>query len=187
MSDATGIMHYVNVEAEIMNIATENIRYATGQSSLGYVLVGVSEKGVCAIFMADTRQALLSELKQAFPRAQLTEENDILSHLTDEVVTFISHPGSPRNFELDVRGTEFQRRVWQALMSIPAGETRTYQQIATELGDVDAVRAVAGACAANVLAVAVPCHRVVRKDGSLSGYRWGTGRKRQLLNTEAVL
>lgn len=169
-----------------MNTFRENIRYAMGQCSMGYMLVAVSEKGVSAIFMADTQQALFLELFLTYPNAQLTEEKESLLHLTENVTVLIDNPRANRTFDLDIRGTNFQRRVWQALTDIPVGETRTYQQIAVALGDANAVRAVAGACAANVLAVAIPCHRVVRKDKSLSGYRWGTERKCRLLNVEAA-
>ncbi|MDI6934684.1 methylated-DNA--[protein]-cysteine S-methyltransferase [Pantoea sp. EABMAA-21] len=184
---AEAILCSLNMETVNMNTSIEKIRYAIAQSVLGYFLVATSEKGVCAIFMADETESLLSELKQTFPRAQLTEENHALSSLSQDVAAYISHPDSSRRFKLDVRGTPFQQRVWKALRAVPAGETRTYQQIAGELGDKGAVRAVAGACAANVIAVAIPCHRVIRKDGSLSGYRWGIGRKRQLLSSEIVL
>ncbi|MDI6949540.1 methylated-DNA--[protein]-cysteine S-methyltransferase, partial [Serratia sp. Se-RSmG] len=131
------------------------------------------------------KNALVGELRQAFPGARLTENPDGLREILKKVTAFVDVPGTGVAFALDIRGTDFQRRVWQALRAIPSGETRTNQQIATSLGDADAVRAVAGACAANVLAVVVPCHRVVRKDGTLSGFRWGIPRKRQLLQMEA--
>lgn len=168
-----------------MNIYSENIRYAMGLCTLGNILAASSEKGVCAIFLGDDCEALMNELRAAYPRAQLTNQQHTLQNLMEKIAAFIDAPATGVSFGLDIRGTDFQQRVWHALSAIPAGETRTYQQIATALGDAGAVRAVAGACAANVLAVAVPCHRVVRKDGSLSGYRWGIERKRQLLDQEA--
>ncbi|WP_069476670.1 methylated-DNA--[protein]-cysteine S-methyltransferase [Raoultella ornithinolytica] len=168
-----------------MSTYSENIHYAMGLCTLGNILVASSEKGICAIFLGDDGEAVMNELRAAYPRAQLTDQQHTMQSLLEKVVAFIDTPETGVTFGLDIRGTDFQQRVWQALIAIPAGETRTYQQIATALGDADAVRAVAGACAANVLAVAVPCHRVVRKDGSLSGYRWGIERKRQLLDLEA--
>lgn len=168
-----------------MNIHSEDIQYTTGITVLGFILVATSDTGVCAVFLGDDKNAQVGELRQAFPGARLTENPDGLGEILKKVTAFVDVPGTGVAFALDIRGTDFQRRVWQALRAIPSGETRTYQQIATSLGDADAVRAVAGACAANVLAVVVPCHRVVRKDGTLSGFRWGIPRKRQLLQMEA--
>lgn len=162
-----------------------DIRFAIGQCSLGAILVAQSERGVCAILLGDDPQALLQELQDQFPRANLIGGDAQFEQLVARVVGFIEAPSIGLELPLDVRGTAFQQRVWQALREIPPGATASYAEIAARIGAPRAVRAVAQACAANHLAVAIPCHRVVRSDGNLSGYRWGVARKRELLEREA--
>lgn len=161
------------------------IRFAIGQCSLGAILVAASERGVCAIHLGDDPEALVRELQDSFPRAALIGGDADFEKLVSRVVGFVEAPRLGLDLPLDVRGTAFQQRVWQALREIPAGKTVSYTDIARRIGAPKAVRAVAGACAANTLAVAIPCHRVVRTDGSLSGYRWGVERKRVLLERES--
>ncbi|AZC27025.1 bifunctional DNA-binding transcriptional regulator/O6-methylguanine-DNA methyltransferase Ada [Pseudomonas sessilinigenes] len=161
-----------------------DIRFAVGQCSLGAILVAQSERGVCAILMGDDPNLLVEELQDKFPKANLIGADDSFERLVAQVVGFIEAPAIGLNLPLDLRGTAFQERVWQALRSIPAGSTVSYTEIARRIGAPRSCRAVAQACAANSLAVAIPCHRVVRSDGNLSGYRWGVERKRQLLERE---
>ena len=161
------------------------IEFAIGESSLGAILVARSQRGVCAISLGDDPDALLRELQDRFPRAELVGGDPGFERLIAQVVGFIEQPNLGLDLPLDVRGTAFQQRVWDALRKIPAGETASYAQIAQRIGSPTAVRAVAQACAANTLAVAIPCHRVVRSDGGLSGYRWGVERKRALLLRES--
>ncbi len=163
-----------------------SIHFAIGQSSLGNVLVGATDRGVCAIFMGDDRDALVKDLKRRFPAAQLIPGDKHFTTTVSAVVKLVETPAAAFTLPLDVRGTAFQQRVWQALRMIPPGRTATYTDVAKKIGAPQAVRAVAGACAANPVAVVVPCHRVVRSDGSLSGYRWGVKRKRALLDREAA-
>jgi AraC family transcriptional regulator, regulatory protein of adaptative response / methylated-DNA-[protein]-cysteine methyltransferase len=165
--------------------ANADIRFAIGECSLGSILVARSELGVCAILLGDDPDALARDLQDRFPRATLIGGDAEFEQLVAQVVGFVEAPGLGLDLPLDVRGTAFQRRVWQALTEIPAGTTATYTEIAGRIGSPRAVRAVAQACAANALAVAIPCHRVVRNDGGLSGYRWGVERKRALLQREA--
>lgn len=165
--------------------ATVEIRFAIGECSLGSILVARSDRGVCAILLGDDPEALARDLQRRFPRAELIGDDPEFDELVAAVVGFVEAPGLGLDLPLDVRGTAFQQRVWQALREIPAGETVSYAEVAGRIGAPAAVRAVAGACAANPLAVAIPCHRVVRTDGSLSGYRWGVERKRALLEREA--
>ena len=162
-----------------------DIRFAIGECSLGAILVAQSERGVCAILLGDDPNALARNLQDRFPRANLIGGNRTFEQLVARVVGFVEAPAIGLDLPLDVRGTAFQQRVWQALRDIPAGVTASYSEIARRIGSPKAVRAVAGACAANMLAVAIPCHRVVRNDGGLSGYRWGVERKRALLAREA--
>ncbi|SMF65632.1 DNA-O6-methylguanine--protein-cysteine S-methyltransferase /Transcriptional regulator Ada [Tistlia consotensis] len=162
------------------------IRFAVGECSLGSILVACSAKGVCAILLGDDPDALARELQDRFPKAELIGGDPDFEALVARVIGFVEAPGLGLDLPLDVRGTAFQRRVWQALREIPAGSTASYAEIAERIGDPKAVRAVAGACAANSLAVAIPCHRVVRTDGALSGYRWGVERKRRLLERESA-
>jgi AraC family transcriptional regulator of adaptative response/methylated-DNA-[protein]-cysteine methyltransferase len=162
------------------------IRFAVGETSLGAVLVAATDKGVCAIMLGDDPDALARELQDRFPRAELTGEDPAFERTVAQVVGLIEAPGHRLDLPLDIRGTAFQERVWQALRAIPPGRTATYAEIASAVGQPKAVRAVAQACAANPLAVAIPCHRVVRADGDISGYRWGVERKRELLGREAA-
>ncbi|MGZ8392074.1 MAG: bifunctional DNA-binding transcriptional regulator/O6-methylguanine-DNA methyltransferase Ada [Gemmatimonadales bacterium] len=162
-----------------------DIRFAVGECSLGSILVARSEIGVCAILLGDDPDTLARNLQDRFPKATLIGGDAEFEQLVARVVGFVEAPGLGLDLPLDVQGTAFQRRVWQALQEIPAGSTVSYAQIAGRIGSPKAVRAVAQACAANPLAVAIPCHRVVRNDGGLSGYRWGVERKRALLEREA--
>ena len=162
------------------------IRFAIGQCSLGAILVAATEAGVCAILLGDDPQALVQDLQDRFDRAELVGADPQFETLVAKVVGFVEQPGLGLDLPLDVRGTAFQQRVWQALRDIPAGETASYAAVAEKIGQPSAVRAVARACAANALAVAIPCHRVVRNDGALSGYRWGVERKQALLEREAA-
>lgn len=164
---------------------SERIAFAVGRSSLGAVLVAASDRGVCAILMGDDPAALELELGGRFPRATLTADDIALERAMTPVLSLIEAPRAGLDLALDVRGTAFQRRVWQALRELPAGSTASYAEVAVRIGAPAAVRAVAQACAANRLAVAIPCHRVVRQDGTLSGYRWGAERKRALLDRES--
>ncbi|MEA2828728.1 MAG: AraC family transcriptional regulator [Actinomycetota bacterium] len=161
------------------------VRFGVGQCSLGSVLVAATDAGVCAIFLGDDPDALVHDLEDRFRGATLTGGDAPFEQWMAAVVALVDDPSTGLNLPLDVRGTAFQQRVWQALRAIPAGRTATYGEIAATIGAPTAVRAVAAACAANQLAVAIPCHRVVRTDGSLSGYRWGVDRKRLLLEREA--
>jgi AraC family transcriptional regulator of adaptative response/methylated-DNA-[protein]-cysteine methyltransferase len=167
--------------------AASTIRFAVGECSLGAILVAQSETGVCAILLGDDPDLLIEELEQRFPRAALVAGDPEFERLVSQVVGFVEAPRVGLDLPLDIRGTVFQRRVWQALRAIPAGETASYREIAERIGAPKSVRAVAGACAANGLAVAIPCHRVVKADGGLSGYRWGVERKRALLDREGNL
>jgi AraC family transcriptional regulator of adaptative response/methylated-DNA-[protein]-cysteine methyltransferase len=162
-----------------------DIRFAIGECSLGAILVAQSDRGVCAILFDDDPDALARDLQDRFPKANLIGGDRAFEQLVATVVGFVEAPALGLDLPLDVRGTAFQQRVWQALRDIPAGITVSYSDIAQRIGSPNAVRAVAGACAANMLAVAIPCHRVVRNDGGLSGYRWGVERKRTLLAREA--
>ena len=166
--------------------ANSDIRFAVGQCSLGAILVAQSSRGVCAILLGDDPNDLVHELQDKFPRANLQGAEPDFEQLIARVVGFIEAPGIGLNLPLDLRGTAFQERVWQALQSIPVGTTASYAEIAQRIGAPKATRAVAQACGANCLAVAIPCHRVVRSDGQLSGYRWGVERKRQLLEREGA-
>jgi AraC family transcriptional regulator of adaptative response/methylated-DNA-[protein]-cysteine methyltransferase len=161
------------------------IRFAVGECSLGSVLVAATGQGVCAILLGDDPEALVRELQDRFPRAELAGGDAAFDQWVAQAVGLVEQPGLGHHLPLDVRGTAFQRRVWETLRQIPPGATATYAQIAERLGRPGAARAVAQACAANPLAVAIPCHRVVRRDASLSGYRWGVERKAELLRREA--
>ena len=162
-----------------------DIRFAIGECSLGAILVGRSQKGVCAILMGDDPEELALDLQDRFPRANQIGGDAEVRQLVSSVVNFVEAPRLGLELQLDVRGTPFQRRVWQALRKVPAGSTVSYADLAKRIGAPKAVRAVAQACGANAIAVAIPCHRVVRNDGALSGYRWGIARKRALLEREA--
>lgn len=164
--------------------AGTEIYFAIGECSLGAILVARSERGLCAILLGDDPETLARDLKDRFPKADLIGGDGEFEQLVSQVVGFIDAPVRGLALPLDIRGTAFQQRVWRALCDIPLGSTATYSEIAQRIGSPKAVRAVARACAANALAVAIPCHRVVRTDGSLSGYRWGVNRKRALLDKE---
>lgn len=164
--------------------ANRAIRFAVGQCSLGSILVAASDVGICAILMGDDPDELSRDLQDRFPRADLIGGDAEFEGLVATVVGFVEAPAIGLDLPLDVRGTAFQQRVWQALREIPSGKTASYTDIAVRIGSPKSVRAVAQACGANALAVAIPCHRVVRNDGGLSGYRWGVERKRVLLEKE---
>lgn len=165
--------------------ADTDIRFAVGQCSLGAILVTQSERGICAISLGDDPQALVRDLEDRFPRANLIGGDAAFEGTVAQVVGFVENPARGLDLPLDIRGTAFQQRVWQALRELPAGARVSYREVAERIGSPRAVRAVAQACGANTLAVAIPCHRVVRTDGDLSGYRWGIARKAALLAREA--
>ncbi len=162
------------------------IRFAVGECWLGSILVAATEKGVCAILLGDDPAALVRELQDRFPKARLIGGDAGFEDMVAKVVGFVEAPGLGLELPLDVRGTAFQQRVWQALREIPVGTTASYAEIAKRIGRPKSVRAVAQACASNAVAVAIPCHRVVRTDGALSGYRWGVERKQALLAREGA-
>jgi AraC family transcriptional regulator of adaptative response/methylated-DNA-[protein]-cysteine methyltransferase len=161
------------------------IRFAVGECSLGHVLVAASDKGVASIMFGDEPERLVCELQDRFPRADLIGGDKAFKALVAKVVAFVEAPAASLELPLDVRGTAFQQRVWAALRAIPPGSTATYGEIARRIGKPQSSRAVGAACGANPIAVAIPCHRVVGSDGALTGYRWGVGIKRALLEREA--
>lgn len=164
--------------------AGESIRFAVAETSLGSVLVAATGKGVCAILMGSDPDELVRDLQDRFPKAELVGDDAGFDATVAAVIGLIERPGSRFELPLDIRGTAFQQRVWQALLEVRPGETVSYAEVARRMGAPTASRAVAQACGANALAVAIPCHRVVRTDGALSGYRWGVERKRELLARE---
>lgn len=161
-----------------------HMRFAIGDCTLGSILVAATDIGVAAILLGDDPETLLRELQDHFPNAELTGGDPTFEDTVAKVIHLVEQPGSAFDLPLDIRGTAFQHRVWHALGTIPSGTTVSYSELANRIGQPTAVRAVASACAANTLAVAIPCHRVVRTDGSLSGYRWGLERKRALIDRE---
>jgi len=163
---------------------SEIIRYAWGESSLGPFIAACSERGLVAFEFADRAAASVEALWARFPDAHLAEDDAAVADTIERLATVVDHPEREANLALDLRGTEYERRVWNALCEIPAGRTVTYGDIAAKLGAPRDTREVGEACAANTLAILVPCHRVVKKDGSLAGYRWGYKRKRALLARE---
>jgi AraC family transcriptional regulator, regulatory protein of adaptative response / methylated-DNA-[protein]-cysteine methyltransferase len=161
------------------------IRFAIGTCNLGTILVAASDRGICTISLGDNPEALLRELQDRFPRAELIGADPEFEQTIARIIAFVEAPRCALDLPLDIRGTAFQQRVWEALQAIPAGRTASYAEIAAAIGKPGASRAVASACSQNPLAVAIPCHRVIRKDGDVSGYRWGVERKRTLLDREA--
>jgi AraC family transcriptional regulator of adaptative response/methylated-DNA-[protein]-cysteine methyltransferase len=162
----------------------QSIHYAIGECFLGRILVAVTARGVCAILFGDSADELDEELRLRFREANIASDES-LTELLEIVVHFVDRPALGLRLPLDIQGTAFQQQVWEALQKIPAGETRSYRDVAAQLGQPSASRAVAQACAANKIAVAIPCHRLVTSDGRISGYRWGVDRKRRLLMREA--
>jgi AraC family transcriptional regulator, regulatory protein of adaptative response / methylated-DNA-[protein]-cysteine methyltransferase len=160
--------------------------FTTGTSTLGIVLVARSARGVCAILIGSEAEELTADLAARFPQSALVQNEERLSGDLEKILRFIERPAGGLDLELDIRGTPFQQRVWDALCAIPSGRTVTYAALARRIGEPGSVRAVANACATNAIALAIPCHRVVRSDGTLSGYRWGVDRKRALLAREAL-
>lgn len=165
---------------------SETIHYSIGKCSFGSIMIARSEKGICAILIQDDEEPLFDDLKNRFPKATRIEDRSDFKHWLEQVVHFVEAPKKGLELPLDIRGTLFQQRVWQLLQTIPLGTTASYTDIATLLGDPKAVRAVARACAANPIALLIPCHRVVRSDGGISGYRWGVENKRTLIVREAI-
>lgn len=163
----------------------ETIRFAVAECSLGAILVAATERGICAILIGDHPEPLVEDLQARFPQAELRGAEDGFERTVAQVIGMVEAPRIGLDLPLDVRGTAFQQRVWQALRAIPSGQTVTYAELAERVGLAGGARAVAGACAANPVAVAIPCHRVVRTGGALSGYRWGIERKRALLERES--
>lgn len=161
-----------------------DISFALGECSLGSILVAETARGICAILLGDNPEPLLQSLQDRCPRATLYGGDAAFEQRIAQIIGFVEAPAIGLDLPLDIRGTAFQQRVWQALRAIPPGQTVSYSTLAAAIGSPRAVRAVASACAANTLAVAIPCHRVIRRDGSLSGYRWGLERKRELLARE---
>ena len=162
-----------------------SIRFAVAETSLGWVLVAETDRGICSIKLGDSKEALTANLFERFPKAELAGDDPDFEARLRRVVALVESPGAGLDLPLDVRGTAFQRQVWAALRAIPSGSTATYADVARAIGRPSAVRAVARACASNELAVVIPCHRVIRGDGGLGGYRWGVERKRALLDGEA--
>jgi O-6-methylguanine DNA methyltransferase len=163
----------------------EEIKFAIGKSELGTILVARSVAGVCAILIGDGAEVLKRDLAEQFTEAKLMRDDRALRSDLDKILAFIKSPAKGLDLPLDIRGTSFQRRVWDALLGVRVGYTITYAALASRIGEPRAIRAVANACAANAIALAIPCHRVVRSDGALAGYRWGTERKRSMVGKEA--
>lgn len=168
------------------DLTRDTLRYGFGDTAIGTALVAVSNAGVASILIGDDRPRLLRDLAGAFPGAGLIDDQAAAEEALAMLAEVVVHPGKRLDLALDVRGTDAERAVWSALRSIPTGETRTYGQIAKALPMPVSAQEVGAACAANVLAVAIPCHRVIKADGGVSGYRWGVARKRQLLRLEAA-
>jgi AraC family transcriptional regulator, regulatory protein of adaptative response / methylated-DNA-[protein]-cysteine methyltransferase len=170
----------------IPDIASETLRFAYGESALGLIVVAESTRGVVALFIGDDRTKLMRDLKDAFPNTKLLFDQAGLAQTVAKAVALINAPHLKTNLVLDLRGSPVEVAVWKALQAIPAGETRTYGEIAKTLPMAATAQDVGAACAANHIAVAVPCHRVVKADGTISGYRWGVQRKRRLINMEGA-
>jgi AraC family transcriptional regulator, regulatory protein of adaptative response / methylated-DNA-[protein]-cysteine methyltransferase len=167
-------------------MSVDTISYATSESALGRVLVARSVSGVCAILIGADDNESVTDLAARFPEAKLVVDEGVVQDDLAKVTRFVDKPTEGLDLPLDLRGTPFQRRVWEALRTIPVGTTVTYSELANSIGAPNAVRAVAGACAANPIALAVPCHRVVGSDGDLTGYYWDVERKRELIKKEAT-
>jgi O-6-methylguanine DNA methyltransferase len=164
----------------------DTISYATGECALGQVLVARSVSGVCAILIGAGSDERVADLTARFPKAELVANEDVVDDDLAKVIRFVDKPSEGLDSPLDLRGTPFQRRVWETLRTIPVGTTTTYTELARSIGAPNSVRAVAAACASNPIALAVPCHRVVGSDGDLAGYQWGVERKRELIKKEAT-
>jgi AraC family transcriptional regulator of adaptative response/methylated-DNA-[protein]-cysteine methyltransferase len=167
-------------------MTVDTISYATGESALGRVLVARSISGVCAILIGADNDELVTDLTARFPKAKLVANEAVVQDDLAKVIRFVDKPSVGLDLPLDLRGTPFQRRVWEMLRTVPVGTTVTYTELADSIGAPNSVRAVAGACASNPIALAVPCHRVVGSNGDLAGYRWGVERKRELIKKEAT-
>lgn len=173
------------MKPEHHSVGNDDIRFAVGRCFLGSILVAKSSKGICAILLGDSADELVQDLEDRYPGARFVGGDPAFDAIVVQVVALMEAPERALNLPLDIQGTAFQQRVWAALRQVPPGETVSYTQVAKRIGAPNSVRAVAGACAANALAVAIPCHRVLRSDGALSGYRWGIERKAALLKQEA--
>lgn len=165
--------------------AQQPVHFALGTCALGAILVAQSARGLCAIALGDDPDTLVEQLQARFVHAAHVQDDPVFEAMLDQVIAFVDAPDQAFELPLDIQGTAFQQQVWQALQAIPPGQTASYTEVAQRIGAPRAVRAVASACAANTLALVIPCHRVVRQDGALSGYRWGIERKRSLLEREA--
>jgi O-6-methylguanine DNA methyltransferase len=171
--------------ARHLKASAEEIKFATGKSELGAILVARSAAGVCAILIGDGVEVLKRDLVEEFMDAMLVHDDRALRTDLEKILTFIKTPAKGLDLPLDIRGTPFQRRVWAALLSVRVGYKITYAALASRIGEPRAIRAVANACASNAIALAIPCHRVIRSDGALAGYRWGVERKRSMVKKEA--
>jgi AraC family transcriptional regulator of adaptative response/methylated-DNA-[protein]-cysteine methyltransferase len=168
------------------NVAVDTLSYATGECALGQVLVARSVKGVCAILIGDDHAELKADLADRFPQATLVANGAVVYDGLAKVIRFVDKPTKGLRLTLDMRGTPLQRRVWEKMRAIPVGRTVTYMELARWISPLASARVIAGACAANPIALAIPCHRVIRTDGDLAGYRWGIERKRELIRKEAM-
>jgi AraC family transcriptional regulator of adaptative response/methylated-DNA-[protein]-cysteine methyltransferase len=164
----------------------QTLRYGFGNSRIGLTLVGLSNEGVAAVFLGSDKAKLERELATTFPSSELVEDQEATAEVTSKLGRAIEEPSQPFELKLDVRGSQTELAVWESLRAIPVGETRTYGQIAKSLSLIVTAQEVGAACATNVLAVVIPCHRVIKAGGGISGYRWGVARKRQLLELEAA-
>jgi AraC family transcriptional regulator of adaptative response/methylated-DNA-[protein]-cysteine methyltransferase len=171
--------------AHKVSAMSTHIHFDIGSSTLGHVLVALSDKGICAILPGDSPRAVLRELRERFPSTTLERDAARLADALAQVIAYLDGRSATLGLQLDATGTAFQQRVWRALRAIPSGKTASYGDIARRIDAPKSFRAVAQACGANPLAIVIPCHRVVRNDGALSGYRWGAARKRALLDREA--
>jgi O-6-methylguanine DNA methyltransferase len=185
MKERTMNLMISEAHSQCTEAAAETISYATGESALGLVLVARSISGVCAILIGEDRGALAADLAARFPEAGLVANADVVCEDLAKVIRFVDQPAEGLSLPLDLRGTPFQRRVWEKLRGIPVGRTVTYTELARWVGPLTSARAVGSACAANSIALAVPCHRVVRRNGDLADYRWGIERKREMIGREA--